>query len=201
MAELGRTLTAAAGMFAGTNIDDIILLTMLFLGARSAGRPLPRQIWTGQYVGVAALVAVSVAAALGLTLVPDDRVGLLGLVPLALGVYALIGTIRARGSDEEAAPPAVSGTLAVAGLTIANGADNISVYTPVFRTIGPAATAVTIAVFAAGVALWCLAASWLGSHRRMIAFVERYGPWLVPAVFIVIGVVIVLESGVLTRLG
>ncbi|WP_395103841.1 cadmium resistance transporter [Actinomadura sp. SCN-SB] len=84
---------------------------------------------------------------------------------------------------------------------MANGADNISVYTPVFRTIGPAATAVTIAVFATGVALWCLAASRLGSHRRMIAFVERYGEWLVPAVFIVIGVVIVLESGVLTRLG
>ncbi len=56
-------------------------------------------------------------------------------------------------------------------------------------------------MFATGVALWCLAASRLGSHRRMIAFVERYGEWLVPAVFIVIGVVIVLESGVLTRLG
>jgi cadmium resistance protein CadD (predicted permease) len=35
----------------------------------------------------------------------------------------------------------------VAGVTIANGADNISVYTPVFRTIGVTPTVVTIAVY------------------------------------------------------
>jgi cadmium resistance protein CadD (predicted permease) len=196
--ELGRTLSAAAGMFAGTNIDDIIVLTVLFLAARSTGRPRPWHIWTGQYAGIATLVIISVIAALGLTLVPDDWVGLLGLVPLALGLYTLIK--NGRNSGEDTAPPVVSGPLAVAGITIANGADNISVYTPVFRTIGFGATVITIAVFAVGVALWCLAASWLGSHKRVIAVVERHGTWLVPAVFILIGAVIILESGVLTRL-
>jgi cadmium resistance transport/sequestration family protein len=186
-------------MFIGTNVDDIILLTVLFLAARSTGRPRPWQIWAGQYAGVAVLVVVSVVAALGLTLVPDDWAGLLGLVPLALGLYALIAAVRARNSGEDAASPVVSGTLAVAGVTVANGADNISVYTPVFRTIGPGASVITIVVFAAGVALWCLAASWLGSHKRIIALVERYGEWIVPVVFIAIGVVIIAESGVLTR--
>jgi cadmium resistance protein CadD (predicted permease) len=80
--------------------------------------------------------------------------------------------------------------VAVAGVTIANGADNIAVYTPVFRTIGPAGSVLTIAVFAVLVAVWCLASSWLGSHRRVIALVERYGHWLVPLVFIAIGAVI-----------
>ncbi|GAA2435765.1 CadD family cadmium resistance transporter [Actinomadura vinacea] len=185
-------------MFVGTNIDDIIVLTVLFLSGRAEGRPRGRQIWAGQYLGIAALVAVSVIAALGLTVVPDDWVGLLGLVPLALGVRGLVSAMRAAGDD---ASPVVAGSmLAVSGVTIANGADNISVYTPVFRTIGAGPTAVTIAVFAAGVALWCLAASWLGSHKKVIEIVERYGRWLVPAVFIAIGTLIVVESGVLGKI-
>ena len=189
MGDLPGTVVTAAGVFAGTNVDDLIVLTVLFLAARASGRPRPWQIWAGQYAGIAVLVAVSVLAAVGLALVPDRWVPLLGLVPVALGVRGLIGAVRRSPGDDEA--PAVAGNaLAVAGVTIANGADNIAVYTPVFRTIGPAGSVLTIAVFAVGVAVWCLASSWLGSHRRVIALVERYGHWLVPLVFIAIGGVI-----------
>jgi cadmium resistance protein CadD (predicted permease) len=82
-------------------------------------------------------------------------------------------------------------------VTIANGADNIAVYTPVFRAIGPADTAVTVAVFAVLVAVWCVAGSWLGSHSAVIGLMRRFGRWIVPAVFMLIGVVIVAESGML----
>jgi cadmium resistance protein CadD (predicted permease) len=179
-------------VFAGTNVDDIIVLTVLFLSARATGRPRPWQIWAGQYAGIAVLVLVSALAALGLTVLPDRWVPLLGLVPIALGVRGLIGAVR-QGAGGEDEPPVVAGNaLAVAGVTIANGADNIAVYTPLFRALGPAESVVTIVVFAVLVALWCAAASWLGSHRRVIAFVRRWGRWLVPLVFITIGVLIVL---------
>ncbi|MFF5263526.1 cadmium resistance transporter [Actinomadura viridis] len=191
------TVLTAAGMFAGTNIDDLIVLTVLFLTYRTAGAPEPWRIWAGQYAGIAALVALSLIAALGLTIVPDDWVGLLGLIPFALGVRGLVTAVRA--GDGGTSPAIASGVLSVAAVTIANGADNIAVYTPVFRTIGAGPTAVTIAVFAAGVALWCLAASRLGSHRRIIEIVERYGAWLVPVVFMAIGALIIVESGVLGR--
>ncbi|MGI5171489.1 cadmium resistance transporter [Spirillospora sp. CA-253888] len=194
---MGGIIGTAIGMFVGTNIDDIIVLTVLFLSARANGSPRPWQIWVGQYAGIAALVAVSLVAALGLAVVPDDWVGLLGLVPFALGLKGLVSALRARGTGEDEPPAVASGPFAVAGITLANGADNISVYTPVFRTIGPAGTAVAIAVFAVGVAVWCLAGSWLGSHRKVIEIVERYGRWIVPGVFMTIGTVIVVESGVL----
>ncbi|WP_067812521.1 cadmium resistance transporter [Actinomadura kijaniata] len=194
---MAGTVGTAVGMFVGTNIDDLVVLTVLFLSARADGTPRAWQVWAGQYAGIAALTAVSIVAALGLTVVPDDWVGLLGLVPFALGVRGLVGALR--GGDDD--PPAVAaGVLSIAGVTIANGADNISVYTPVFRTVGAGATAVTVAVFAAGVAVWCLAASWLGSHRWVVGLVERYGRWLVPGVFMAIGALIVAESGVLGRM-
>ncbi|BCB88284.1 cadmium resistance transporter [Phytohabitans suffuscus] len=195
MADLLGTIGAAVGVFAGTNVDDIIVLTVLFLSARANGRPKVWQIWVGQYAGIAALVAVSAAAALGLAVVPDRWVGLLGLVPIALGVRGLVKA-RSGGGDRE--PPVVaSGWWSVAAVTVANGADNISVYTPLFRTIGPAASLVTVAVFAALVAVWCVAGAWLGSHKRVVALVRRYGHWLVPVVFILIGTLIVLESGII----
>ncbi|MGS2644231.1 cadmium resistance transporter [Streptosporangium sp. LJ11] len=193
-----QTIGTAVAVFAGTNVDDIIILTVLFLASRAGGVPRPWQIVVGQYAGIAALVAVSAAAALGLAVVPDRWVGLLGLVPFGMGVWGLVKAGRAGkngdGDGDDGAPRVASGVLSIAGVTIANGADNISVYTPMLRTIGPASGAVTVAVFAVLVAVWCAAASWLGSHRKVIALVERTGAWLVPVVFMVIGAVIVAES-------
>ena len=192
----------AAGVFAGTNVDDLIVLTVLFLSARATGRPRPWQIWAGQYAGIALLVGVSAIAALGLTLVPDEWVGLLGLVPLALGIRGLVAAIRGRGGGDEELPNLVVGTglVAVAGVTFANGADNISIYTPMFRTIGLTNSLITVAVFAVLVALWCLIGSLLASHKRIIVVVQRYGHWIVPGVFILIGAAIMVESGVISQL-
>ncbi|MCE7008014.1 cadmium resistance transporter [Kibdelosporangium philippinense] len=182
------TLLTAAGVFIGTNVDDLLVLTVLFLAARANSKPKPWQIWAGQYTGIAVLVAVSALAALGLTVIPDRWVGLLGLVPIALGVW---GLFKARDDDK---PAVATGMLSVAGVTIANGADNISVYTPLFRTIGLVASLTTAAVFAVLIAVWCLAGSWLGSHKKVIAVVERYGHWIVPVVFIAIGLLILIPS-------
>ncbi|MEV4619342.1 cadmium resistance transporter [Asanoa sp. NPDC049573] len=180
-------LAAAAGIFAGTNVDDLLVLTVLFLAAARSGRPRPWQIWAGQYAGIALLVAISGAAALGLTLLPDRWVGLLGLVPLALGLRGLVSAFRDRGAD----PPAVAtGLVSVTAVTVANGADNIAVYTPVFRTAGIGGSLVTIAVFAVLTALWCAAAGWLGGHRRVVEVIGRWGHWLVPLVFVAIGLTI-----------
>ncbi|MEU4712479.1 cadmium resistance transporter [Micromonospora purpureochromogenes] len=72
-------------------------------------------------------------------------------------------TDRPRGQDERPQSTVANGLVSMAAVTIANGADNVSVYTPVFRTIGLTNTLITLAVFAIGVALWCFAGSWLGS--------------------------------------
>jgi len=193
---LAGTLAAAVGVFTGTNVDDLVVLTVLFLSSRAIGRPARWQIWAGQYAGIALLVAASALAALGLSIVADRWVGLLGLIPLGLGVRGLVRALRAHAAGDDTAATVASGLVSVAGVTIANGADNISVYTPLFRTIGLSSSLVTVAVFALLVAVWCLAGSWLGSHRRVIAVVRRYGRWLVPVVFIVIGAVILIRSGV-----
>lgn len=141
------------------------------------------------------LVATSVAVAAGLLVVPDLWTGLLGVLPVALGVRALLP----RGDDDNT-PKLVTGMLGVAGMTIANGADNIAVYVPVFRAVGPVGAGPYLLVFVVLIRLWCAVAAWLGGHPRIVRLVERVGHWLVPVVFIGIGVAILVSSGVLARL-
>ncbi|MFI7605287.1 cadmium resistance transporter [Micromonospora sp. NPDC049366] len=194
MIELFATAAGAAVVFAATDIDDIVILTLFFVASRTTGRPRTRQIVAGQYLGIGALALASAVVAAGLLVVPDPWTGLLGLLPIALGVRALL-----HRNDEET-PAVVSGVLGVAGVTIANGADNVAVYVPVFRALGPADSAVFLLVFVVLVALWCAAGAWLGGHPRVVRLVERAGHWLVPALFVTIGVVILTTSGVLTHL-
>ncbi len=197
------TILTAVGMFAATNIDDIVVLTVLFL-ASTRGGPRPWQIVLGQYLGFTTLVAVSVLAALGLTIVPDEWVGFLGLIPLAIGLWGLARAIRRRGDDDDddetAAALRAGGLLGVAGITIANGADNIAVYTPVFRTIPPEDTIVTVLVFLILVAVWCAFGRLIGTHEKVTEALEKVEHWLVPAVFIGLGLFILIESGVVPRL-
>jgi cadmium resistance protein CadD (predicted permease) len=174
-------IASATGVFAGTDLDDLVVLTALF-GSR---RLEPRTIVGGQYLGMAVLVAVSALAALGLVAVPDRWVGLFGVVPLALGVH---GLVRA-----DTGTPVVTTLGGVAAITIANGADNISVYTPLFRKAG-SGTAVYVAVFIVLVAAWLAAGAFLASRRQVVALLERGGRWLVPLVYIAIGTVLIAGS-------
>jgi cadmium resistance protein CadD (predicted permease) len=187
----------AAGLFAGTNIDDMIVLGVLNVSSRADGRPKRWQIWAGQYAGTGALTFISLIAALGLTLVPEGWIWLLGWIPITLGLRKLALAIRAHNSGERISPAVATGLTGVMGVTIANGGDNLAAYTPVFRTISAGATALTIAVFAVLVAVWCLAGAWLVSHQRVTQVIQRWGHWIVPTVFILIGLYVFQKAGVL----
>jgi cadmium resistance protein CadD (predicted permease) len=184
-------IAAAAGVFVGSNIDDLIVLIVLFLGARS-GRTSAARIVLGQYLGFGVLVAASIAIALGLTAVPQHWVGLVGFVPLGIGVVGLIGALR---NGPAHSPVVATKVWSIAGICIANGMDNLSVYAPLLRTHSPGDDVIMVAVLLAGVAVWCALARWLGGRHRIIALLRKIGFWLVPSVFIAIGAVVIAGSG------
>jgi cadmium resistance protein CadD (predicted permease) len=163
--------------FAATNLDDLFLLVAWF----AAGRTRTRDIVLGQVLGIAALFAASAAVSLLALSIPSVDLRWLGLVPIILAVRML-----AKPKTEET--PEAPGFLAVTAVTVANGADNLAVYIPLFATSGAAAIAVYGAVFMVMTALWCAGAGWLVRHPAAGAPLRRWGPRLVPWVLVALGV-------------
>jgi cadmium resistance protein CadD (predicted permease) len=195
---LTSTAATAAAMFAATNIDDAVVLSALNASSRATGTPRRRHIWLGQYLGIGLMVALALLAGNGLRFVPLRWVGLLGLIPLSRGIAMLAAsTIGAFRGNRTPPPPAASRLWEVTVLTFANGGDNIAVYTAAFRTMGAADTAVSIAVFAVGTALWCLTMSLLVSHPRVTDLLERGSRWAIPVVFVALGAFVFWRSGLL----
>lgn len=194
MSSLPAQAATAVALFAGTNADDVVVLALLNAASRTVGRPRRWEIWAGQYAGIGALTGVSLAAGRGLALVPGRWLWLLALVPLALGVVNLVAVIRSRHRGEEPRSPSAGGALGVAAFAIANGADDLAAYPPFFATTGTAQTVVTLAVFAGCIAVWCLAGTVLTRHKRITEAVGRYGDWILPVAFLLIGLYILRET-------
>jgi cadmium resistance protein CadD (predicted permease) len=195
MEHLLLTIPTAVVVFATTNIDDFVVLTFLFMASRADQRLRTWQVVAGQAAGVAVLVASAAIAAIGLVIVPSRWVGLLGLFPIGLGLWRLIAAMG-KASEHDAPATVAAGLSGVAGVAIINGADNITIYTPIFHSLKPGEVLVTLAVFMAMIGVWCAAAAWLGSHLAAITAIQRFSHRLVPIVLITIGAIILTRSAI-----
>lgn len=182
-------------LFVSTNIDDVFVLLAFFADPRTR----TRDIVIGQFLGIGALYAVSVIASLVSLVISEQYIGLLGIVPVLIGLAQLRGLWRLDDQDDVAVAQgfAASGgrILAVAGITIANGGDNIGVYTPIFATRSAFEIALIGAVFAVLTGVWCVLARSLIAHPTLGAPIRRYGRYVVPFVLIGLGLLVLWEAG------
>lgn len=210
-AGLGADLGVAAAAFVGTNIDNAVVTMALVAGA-----PLERahRIAAGQVIGFAVLVAVAAAAAALLFEFSAAVVGLLGLVPLALGLRGLVALGRSRRGEEHPDETgrgrkrrlrpeerAVGRSLTAAALiTISAGGDNLAVYIPLFRVGGATNVGVILAIFVLGEVLitWIVLAG--GRHPRARSVMLRLGHLAVPILLCCIGVLVMVEAGTFSLL-
>jgi cadmium resistance transport/sequestration family protein len=187
------TFLASVIAFVTTNIDDIFVLIFLF----SNPRLKRRNVVIGQFLGISSLIGISfIASFIGLV-IDLKYVGLLGLVPIYIGLKSLsalrkqIGTANA---DLNAAGNALQQSLSVASITIANGGDNISIYIPLYATLTNVGKINMTIVFLIMTALWCLIAQYLSNHPVLKRSLEKYGHIVTPFIFILLGIYIMYES-------
>lgn len=154
----------AIGLFAATNIDDIIVLSLFF--ARGAGqRGTTARILAGQYLGFAGILVAAILVTTGAgAFLPPAAIPYFGLIPLGLGLWAVWEAWRGDGDDDDEAKVAGKkvGVGAVAGVTFANGGDNIGVYTPVFLSVEPLAESPTALSSSRSLRSWW---PWQGSSQ------------------------------------
>ncbi|KGN29753.1 cadmium transporter [Knoellia sinensis KCTC 19936] len=187
----------AIGLFIATNVDDIIVLSLFF--ARGAGhRGTTARILGGQYLGFAGILVAAVLVALGAgAFLPPEVIPYFGLIPLGLGLW--MAWQAWRGDDDDDDEAKVEGknvaVWTVAGVTFANGGDNIGVYVPVFLSVGPAAVVAYCIVFLALVALLVVLAKFVATRRPIADVLERWEHILFPIVLIGLGIAILVGGG------
>ena len=85
--------------------------------------------------------------------------------------------------------------VAVALVTIANGGDNISIYTPLFTTRSVYEILAIGGIFAILTAVWLGAAHSLVNHPTLGAPIRSHGHRIVPFILIALGILILYEAG------
>lgn len=207
------TAIEAFTAFSATNIDDIVILVLLF--SRLNHQLQAIHVVAGQFLGIAVLVAASLLGFAGRSVVPEAWIGLLGLMPISLGFSLLIERLDPlpfvdckddTKCDQNKCPSqrlsvvqgvGWAGMLGVASLTIANGSENIGVYMPMLAHQNVDQLLITLTIFFGLTAAWCLAAWWLTRAPGVATLMQRYADALLPAVLIGIGGLILTDSQVL----
>ncbi|WP_392535396.1 cadmium resistance transporter [Nostoc sp. C117] len=200
------SISTGAIAFIATNIDDIVLLLLFFSQINPTFRS--RHIVAGQFLGFTVLLILSLPGLFGGLVLSKSWIGLLGLLPIAIGISSLVN--REEDSLDEVSQETEQSegsiitnllspqTYSVAAVTVANGSDNISVYVPLFASTNFDDFLLTIGIFFILLAVWCYAAYKLTNNRVIADVLSRYGNNIVPFVLIGLGAFIVLKSEALS---
>ncbi|HGR5113734.1 TPA: CadD family cadmium resistance transporter [Streptococcus pneumoniae] len=196
---MGQRIISAIGVYISTSIDYLIILIILF--AQLSQNKQKWHIYAGQYLGTGLLVGASLVAAYVVNFVPEEwMVGLLGLIPIYLGIrFAIVGEDAEEEEEEiiERLEQSKANQLfwTVTLLTIASGGDNLGIYIPYFASLDWSQTLVALLVFVIGIIIFCEISRVLSSIPLIFETIEKYERIIVPLVFILLGLYIMYENG------
>ena len=208
------TLALGAAIATATTFDDNLYLAMFFSRVNRTFRP--RHIVVGEFLGFSVLVLISLSGFLLGRMVHGVWIGLLGLLPVAIGINALLAgspqTTPPRPGSARVLrqPPAHAerheglrlwrtlrdaGTYRVAAVTIANGGNNIAIYIPLFASSSPQQLLLILMVCYAAIGLWCLGGWLLLQQPQLATLLCRQVGRIAPFVLIWLGASILLRNG------
>ncbi|MBF2063423.1 MAG: cadmium resistance transporter [Calothrix sp. C42_A2020_038] len=198
-------IASASAAFVATNIDDIIILMLFFAQVNQNFRK--RHIIIGQYLGFTALIIASLPGFFGGLIIEPSLVGLLGFIPIAVGIYQLIkgdhdddeiqavNTVDFDQTNTVFANLLVPQTYNVAAVALANGGDSISTYIPLFASSNIWQLLMTLVVFYILIAVWCYLGYFFTRHSGVTHIFSKYGSIVAPIVLIGLGIYILADSG------
>ena len=195
--------------FVSTNVDDLMVLTLLF--AQINNDMKKHHIVIGQYLGLGALILISLLGAFGFSAISSEALAYLGLIPICLGIKVFWDNREGSHNVETGSHKAKAietaklnsgfrrfihpGTAIVIGITVANGGDNIGIYIPFFANLTLSDLVITLGIFQLLIGLWCYAAFKLARLPMVQKRIEACKPVLVPLIFIGLGLFILTKNG------
>ncbi|ALF56115.1 transporter [Nostoc piscinale CENA21] len=210
MSWLVGTIIIGISTALATTFDDNLYLTAFFGKVNRTFRP--QNIVLGEFLGFTLLVMASLPGFLGGLIIPHTWIGLLGFLPVAIGINHLLNreteteTVQAVSIDFDARAKSQRHkksllatlrdpqTYRVSAVTIANGGNNIGIYVPLFASSSLPSLGVILSVCYLTVGLWCFLSYNLTRNPLTTPLLARYARKICPFVLIYLGLSILIKS-------
>ncbi|HFI0568819.1 TPA: cadmium resistance transporter [Streptococcus suis] len=187
-------ITYALILGISTSIDYFLILFLLFSQAKKPGEKCT--IYFGQLLASFILILLSsILSQVANVFLADWILGLLGFVPILLGVRILF-----ENEEETEIPDSKIGLLSVIFISLASGVDNLGIFTPYFTTLSTLETLLTAGLILLETVAICYLAEKFGSLHSISEFIEKYEKMILPTIFIILGIYILFEFGTMTYL-
>ena len=192
---------SGATAYISTSIDYLVILMLIFCRASSKNERLT--VYLGDLLGTSVLVIISLILAFVLHFIPATwLLGILGLIPIIMGMKLIVNGEENTDTVVNQKLNARRGFLLnVAMITIATcGADNIDIYVPFFVTLSVSGILIVLLTFTEMLTIFCYLGYLLVKVPVIAKSLEKYGRWITAAVYILLGLYIMFESGTFNKL-
>ena len=210
-------LLTGAVAFTVTNTGDFLFLTLFLAETNTSFKK--RHVIIGQYIGFFVLLVLSLFGSFAATMFPAEWIGLLGIYPIVKGLTDLrrhfvnwmdnaksakCHVYRSSFPIDESLSGTFLGpqTLSVATITVSMGADNLSVYIPLFAQVFAQGNVLWLSIllifFLMLVGAWCFFGYVFAHLPGVMNVLKSTGSWIFPLLLIGLGIFILCKDGTLT---
>jgi cadmium resistance protein CadD (predicted permease) len=145
-----------------------------------------RRVSWAQAAAVTILVVIAGGVGTLLTAIPLRWIGLLCVAPFGFAIHAW----RHRQAPHEQFR---RGAITTFIITLAIGGDNVAVWIPLFRASGLRHVVVAVVTFAIWELIFLYSSRRLATHPRVVTWGRAHMPALMPFVYVLLGVLILIE--------
>lgn len=208
---LESAIATGAAVALATTFDDNIYLTSFF--GRVSRTFRPRHVVVGEFLGLTILISISLVGYFVGMIVSDMWVGLLGVLPIMIGIHQLMNKDDDENSDvieevekvhTEVGRPRIKQSLwstirdpkthRVTAVHVSNGGNNVAVYIPLFASSSLPSLGVILTMCYMTIGFWCFCSYNLTRFPGISVLIARYGRKIAPFVLIYLGLSIIVKS-------
>lgn len=194
MNSLITIIPIAAGAYIATNLDNLVLLVLLLTRYGNHTASVIAGFFacmfilgtTGFWIGMAANIA------------PVEYLGLLGFVPISIGIIGVVKLLRGEAGPIEADEQSIGGMRTVFMATLisqlGNGADTIVTFGALFADSMPSADILIVLTLAAMAVIFVLVAIYTIRHPSLNDLIRRHGHRVTPFILIIVGAYILANT-------
>ncbi len=187
MNELLIIIGVTAGAFLATNLDNLLLLATMY----SRYFRHPWTVTAGYFAGMTLIAVITIMIGEVGEFIPLAYLGLLGVIPMMMGLLALWKLFR--HSEAEAVESKFAGNSALAiffaliAIQLSNGTDTIITFSTLYADSSDPSDYIVLPTFYAMVTIFSGLAYYSVRHPKLSQVLSRYGRYVTPFILIFVG--------------